>query len=132
MARKLKIMENENTHCRTWNIARNTEKLKKWEIHTLGTGLLRENQQTRKIETQTLFHLEYGEKHSKTWKMRNTHWRTWSMSRNSEKSQKWEIHTLGPGLWREKWKTWKMTQKQYMTWNMSRNTENVENETHSL
>ena len=26
---------------------------------------MRENQQTRKTETQTLFHLEYGETHSK-------------------------------------------------------------------
>ena len=32
-------------------------------------------------ETQTLFGLEYGEKHSKTWKMRNAHCRTWSMAR---------------------------------------------------
>jgi hypothetical protein len=33
-------------------------------------------------ETQTLVYLEYGEKYSKTWKMKNAHCRTWSMARN--------------------------------------------------
>ena len=28
-----------NTHCRTWNMARNTEKLEKREIQTLGSGV---------------------------------------------------------------------------------------------
>jgi hypothetical protein len=32
-------------------------------------------------ETQTLFDLEYGEKHSKMCTMRNAHSRTWSMAR---------------------------------------------------
>ena len=41
------------THCRTWIRAR---KLKNGEN-----------------EMQTLFDLEYGKKHSKTWKMRNAH-----------------------------------------------------------
>jgi hypothetical protein len=41
---------------------------------------------TRKLknvenETQTLFDLEYGEKNSKTWKMRNAHSRNWIMAR---------------------------------------------------
>ena len=48
-------------HTVTWNIAR---KLKNVEN-----------------ETQTLFNLEYGEKHSKMWKMRNAQGRTWSMAR---------------------------------------------------
>ena len=82
-----------------------------------------------KNETQTLFDLEYGEKHWKGWKMRNAHcmmwnmasntekrekWekhsRTWIMARNTEKGGKWEMHTVGPGLWQEidnfgKWET---------------------------
>jgi len=41
-----------------------------------------------KNETQTLFDLDYGKKH---WK-----------------NGKWEMHTLGPGIWRENWKSWKM------------------------
>ena len=32
-------------------------------------------------ETHKMFHLEYGEKYSKTWKMRNAHYRTCSMAR---------------------------------------------------
>ena len=32
-------------------------------------------------ETHTPFNLEYGGKHSKTWKMRNAHCRTWNMAR---------------------------------------------------
>jgi len=40
-----------------------------------------------KNEAQTLFDLEYGEKHSKTWKMRNAHSRTWTMALSSEKRE---------------------------------------------
>ena len=32
------------------------------------------------------------------------------MARNNEIFGKWEMHTVGPGLWRENWKTWKMRQ----------------------
>ena len=44
-------------------------------------------------ETQTLYDLEYGEKHLKTWKMRNAHCRTWSMSRKLKIMEN-EKHTL--------------------------------------
>ena len=44
-------------------------------------------------ETQTLFDLEYGEKHSKTWKMRNAHCRTWSMARKLKIMEN-EKHTM--------------------------------------
>ena len=44
--------------------------------------------------------------------MRNTHSRTWNMARklknmarNSEKGGKWEMHTIGHGIWRETLKT---------------------------
>ena len=57
-----------NAHCRTFNVAR---KLKHVEN-----------------ETQTLFDLEYGEKHSKMWKIRNAHFRTQSLARNNEKREK--------------------------------------------
>jgi hypothetical protein len=39
-------------------------------------------------ETQTLFDLEYCEKHQKTWKMSNANFRTWSMARITEKHDK--------------------------------------------
>jgi hypothetical protein len=54
MARNTEKLENEkNTHFRTWIMAR---KLK---------NVLN--------ETQTVFDMKYGEKHSKMWKMRNPH-----------------------------------------------------------
>ena len=54
-----------NAHYRTWNMARKLKNV----IN----------------ETQTQFDLEYGEKHSKAWKMRNTHFRTGHRAKNSEK-----------------------------------------------
>ena len=44
-------------------------------------------------ETQTLYDLEYGEKHSKTWKMRKAHCRNWNMARKL-KNVKNEKYTL--------------------------------------
>ena len=41
-----------------------------------------------KNEKQTLFDLEYGEEHSKTWKTRNPDCRTWSMAIKLEKEKK--------------------------------------------
>ena len=38
----------------------------------------------------------------KSWKRRNTHSRMWNMTRKIEKSGKWEMHTVGPGIWLEK------------------------------
>ena len=57
-----------NTHCRTWNMWRNTEKPENVEN-----------------ETQTLYDLEYSEKHSKTWEIRNVHCWTRNMARNNKK-----------------------------------------------
>jgi hypothetical protein len=81
MARKLKITENEKHTFRTWNMARKTEK-----------GL----------------------------NFRNVHCRTWNMGiklkimenekhplddlKNDEitvKREKWEMQTVGPGIWKE-------------------------------
>ena len=62
-------------------MARNTEKVGKLEMHTVGPWVWQKNW--------------------KLWKMRNTHCRMWYMARDSEKSGKWEMHTVGPGIWRE-------------------------------
>jgi hypothetical protein len=35
------------------------------------------------------------------WKMKNAHWRTWNMVRNTEKHGKWEMFPVGPRLWQE-------------------------------
>jgi hypothetical protein len=44
-------------------------------------------------ETKTLYNLKYGEKHSKTCKMKNAHCRTWSMARK-RKIMENEKHTV--------------------------------------
>ena len=44
----------------------------------------------------------------------------------TDKREKWEIHTEGPGIWWENWKKWKMRNTHGRTWNMARNTEKHE------
>jgi hypothetical protein len=62
MARKLKIMEMRNTHCRTRNMANNSENLKNEKCKCRTWNKAR-NLKNVKNETQTLFDLEYREKH---------------------------------------------------------------------
>ena len=62
-------------------MARNTEKYEKLEINTAGPGLWQEKLKNVEIETQTLYDLEQGEKHSNMWKKRNVHYRTQNMTR---------------------------------------------------
>ena len=62
----------------TWNMARNTEKCEKWEMHSVGSGIFQEWQ----MHTET----------------------TWNMAKkkkNTEKPGKWKMHTVEPGIWRE-------------------------------
>ena len=111
-------------NCMAWNMARNGEKHEKWEIHTVGSGIWWENWKTWKNGSQTLYYLEYGKKQWKTWKMRNAHSRnvnmqrkltnkkmrnshcsTWNMARNTEKTAKWETHSVGHEIWKKQWKT---------------------------
>ena len=68
-----------DTHCRTRNMVR---KLKNVEN-----------------ETQTLFDLEYGEKHSKTWKIRNAHCRTCNMARKLKIMENDKNTPFGPEIW---------------------------------
>ena len=89
------------SHCRTWSMARKPK--------------IMEN------EKHTLYDMKYGENHTKmfkiknahvgtviwrenrkTQKMRNTHCTTCNMARNTQKRPKWEMHMVGPGVWREK------------------------------
>ena len=101
-----------NIHCRSWNMARNTQKREKWDIHTVGPGLWRENWNM--------------------WKMRHGHCRTWNMARNTQKFGKWEMH---------KCTTWSMARKLKIienekytcrTWIMARKVKYFENETQTL
>ena len=54
-------------------------KRERWEMHTVGIGICRENWPTRK--------------------MRNSHGSTWNMAINTEKTAKWEKHG------KKQWKT---------------------------
>ena len=121
MTRKLKKVENETQtlydleygektlkklikeKCTLQNLeyGEKTENHGKGDTNTVSLGIWRET--LRKVENVKciLQNLEYGEKTEKMWKMRNTHCRTQNMSRNSEKREKREMHTVRPGLWRE-------------------------------
>ena len=128
-----------NVYCRTWNMARkvkNMEKEKhllenlkndkitkireKWEMHTEGPGIWRENWKSRKMRNTHFRTWNMARKTEKVGKFRNVHCRTWNMARKlkimenekhpldalkndeiTEKREKWEIHTVGPGIWRE-------------------------------
>ena len=60
--------------------------------------------------------------------MRHKHCMTWNMARNTEKREKSEIYTLGPGIWRENCKTRNLRNTQSRTLSMSRKPTNEENE----
>ena len=45
------------------------------------------------------------------------------MVRKSEKREKWEIHTVGPGLWQGNFKMWKRRHKHGLTWTIQKNTQ---------
>jgi hypothetical protein len=41
----------------------------------------------------------------------------------TEEREKWEMHTVGPGIWRENWKSRNMRNPHFRTWNIARKTE---------
>ena len=41
----------------------------------------------------------------------------------TEKREKWEMHNVGPEIWRENWKSQKMRYTHFRTWNMAKKTE---------
>ena len=119
-----------------------TEKREKWEMHTVGHGLWRENWKSWKMRNTHCRTWNMARKTEKGGKFRNVHCRTLNMSRKlkiienvkhplddlindeiTEKPEKWEMHTVGPGIWRENWKSRKMRNTQLRTWNMARKTE---------
>jgi hypothetical protein len=142
IARKLKIMENEKHPLDDLNNEEFIEKREKWEVHTIGPGIWRENWKSRKIRNTHFRTWNMARKTEKDGKFRNVLCRTWNMARKlkiieneknplddvkneeiTEKREKWEMHTEGPGIWRENWKSQKMTYTHFRTWNMARKTE---------
>ena len=121
-----------------------TEKREKWEMHTVGPGIWRENWKSRKMRNTHFKTWNIARKTEKGRKFRNVHCRTWNMARKlkimenekyaldhlknykiTEKREKWEMHTVGPGIWRENWKSQNMRNTHFRTWNMARKTEKV-------
>ena len=60
------------THCKTWNLEKNSEEWEKWEIDTLGLEFGKKIEKLGNWDTDTLEH--------EIWK------------RNIEKNEKWVIH----------------------------------------
>ena len=58
------------TYCRLWNMAKNTVKCGKCEIHTLGAGIWQENLNTWKSVKCTLQDLDNGKKNQKNKKQK--------------------------------------------------------------
>ena len=65
MARKLKNVENETQTVQDLNMARNTKKLGKGEIHTLGNGVWQKTLKNMKNEKHKLKDQDYGEETEK-------------------------------------------------------------------
>ena len=74
-------------HCRRCNMARNSEKGENEKCTLQDLNLWQETIKNVENETQTVFDLEYGEIHSKSWKMTNMHCRRCNMARNSEQGE---------------------------------------------
>ena len=68
--------------------------------------------------------MEYGKKTENHGKWETS---TYNLKNDviTEKREKCEMHTVGPGIWRENWKSRKMRNTQFRTWNMARKTEKV-------
>ena len=121
---KWKTWKLRNAHCKTWIMVWNSEKRSKLEMNTVWPGIWPKTLKNVENEKRTLSDLDYHVKHWKSFKMRNAHSLTWNMAKNTEKHGPWEMHTVGPGIWK-KWKSWKMSNAHFMTWNMARGTEKL-------
>ena len=117
----LKKVENfRNVHCRTWNMAIKL-KIMEWEKFNWWLEKWRNHWKTWKMRKKQCRTWNMARK-LKITEMRITLVRYWNMTRNIEKHEKWEMHTVGPGIWREK-KSWKMRNTHFRMWNMARKTE---------
>ena len=127
MARKLKIMENKKHPLDNLKNDEITEKREKWEMHTVGPGIWRENWKSRKMINTHFRTWNIARKTDKCGKFWNVRCRTWNIARKlkimenekhpledlkndeiTEKPKKWEMYTVGTGIWRENWKSQKM------------------------
>jgi hypothetical protein len=110
-------MENEKHPLDDLKSDENTQKVQKWEMHTVGPGIWREHWKSRKIRNTHFRIWNMARKTEKIRNFRNVHCRTWNMARKltimenekhpledlkkdkiTEKCEKWEMHTVGPGI----------------------------------
>ena len=97
-----------NTHFRTWNEARKTEKGGKFRIVHCRTWNMATKLKIIENEKHPLDDLKNYEV--------------------TEKRAKWKMHTVVPGIWRENWKSRKMRNIHLTTWKMTKSLKNVKNE----
>ena len=117
-------------------------------MHTEGPGIWRENWKSRKMRNTHFRTWNMARKTEKVGKFRNVHCRTWNMARKlkiikkekhplddlkndeiTDKREKWEMHTVGPGIWQENWKSWKWeicTLGREICWGKRKKVENLE------
>ena len=121
MTKSLKNVKNEKCTLKDLEYGEKTENHGKWEIHTLGREICRGKlKKVENLETSTVGRWICHE-NWKSWKMRNIHLTTWKMTKSlknvknekctlkdleygekPENHGKWEIHTLGGEIRREK------------------------------
>ena len=111
-------------------------------MSTVGHGIWGKNWKSLKMRNTHFWTWNMARKTEKSGKFRNVHYRTWNMARKlkimenekhpldelkndkiTEKREKWEMHSVGPGIWQENWKSRKMRNTHFRTWNMARKTE---------
>ena len=108
MARILKIMEKKKQPLDDLKNDEITKTREKWEMHTEGPGICRENWKSRQ--------------------MRNTQFRTGNMARKTEKGGKFRnVHCMTE-IWQEYWKSWKRRNNPLTTWKMTKSLKHVKNE----
>ena len=97
----------KNTYFRTWNMARKTEKGGKFRKVQCRTWNMARKLKIMENEKHPLDDLK-NEENTKIW-------------------EKWEMHTVGPGIWRETWTSCKMRNTQFRTWKWRGKLKRVEN-----
>jgi hypothetical protein len=132
-------------------MTRNIEKHEKLEMPTVGPGIWRENWKLRKMRNTHFRTWNMSRKTEKGGKFRNVHGRTWNMARKlkimenekhlldnlkndeiAEKLEKWETHIAGPGMWQENGKSRKMRNIHLRPWKMTKSLKNMKNEKSTL
>ena len=124
MATNWKTLKMRNSHGRTWNMGRYTEKHVKFETPSVGHGLWQKNSEKRWIWEIHTVGPGLWKENWKMWKNIHKNWMTWDMERSTKKLEKWEMPTVGPGICRETWKMWKMRNTHCRTLRKLTNEEN--------